>query len=100
MDCQLHRPLDSETAAMLRMVLRPVLDGATDWRGLSRALARKGYRLAFRDGRMLIVDGYSDQAISTGAAIGAPLRALAERLGRPPLRLVDDGRSAVLASRA
>lgn len=98
MTTQLHRPLDSETAAMLRIVLRPIIDDATDWPSLSGGLDRKGYHLGFRDGRMLIVDDYSGEAISTGDAIGVPLRALAQRIGRPPLRMASDGRSAVLHS--
>ncbi|EIE51819.1 hypothetical protein C357_06704 [Citreicella sp. 357] len=100
MTAHLHRPLDSETATMLRIVLRPIIDGATDWSGLTGDLDRKGYRLGFRDGRMLIVDDYSGEAISTGSAIGAPLSALSQRIGRPPLRMSGDGRSAVLHCRA
>lgn len=93
----LHRPLDSETATMLRIVLRPLLDSAADWCSLIGALSRKGYELRFRDGRMLLVDCYSNEAISTGSAIGAPLRELSQRLGRPSLKISQDGRSAVLA---
>lgn len=77
-------------------MLRPLLETAQDWQGLSAALARKGYELHFRDGRMLFVERYTGQAICTGAAIGVPLRALADRLGRPSLTMSADGRSAVL----
>ncbi|MBU2963751.1 hypothetical protein KO516_23565 [Citreicella sp. C3M06] len=96
MSSSLHRPLDTETATMLRIVLRPLLDTARDWQSLSAALALKGYELHFRDGRMLFVESYTGEAISTGAAIGVPLKTLSDRLGRPSLTMSADGRSAVL----
>ena len=45
---------DTETRLQLGRVLRPLLDAATDWAGLSATLAARGYRIAFADGRLLV----------------------------------------------
>ena len=88
--------LDCETAALLRQVLLPILEAATDWSGLAGALARKGYALTFRSGRMVIVQSETGRPLSTGRGLGMPLSVLAARLGRPALRLSRDGSSAEL----
>lgn len=95
----LPQPLDCETAALIRQVLLPIFDTAPDWQSLSRALNRKGYRVGFRQGRMVILDDATGSALCTGQDGGTPLRALAQRLGRPALKLHRDGRSAELAHR-
>lgn len=60
------------------------------------ALARKGYALTFRRGRMVIVQSETGRPLSTGRGLGMPLAVLAARLGRPALRLSRDGCSAEL----
>ena len=92
-------PLDCETAALIRQVLLPIFDAAPDWQSLSRALSRKGYSVGFRQGRMVILDDTTGSALCTGRDGGTPLRTLAQRLGRPALKLHRDGRSAELAHR-
>ncbi|MCA0962491.1 hypothetical protein [Salipiger bermudensis] len=88
--------LDCESAALLRQILLPVVEAATDWPGLAGALARKGYGLTFRRGRMVIVQNETGRPVSTGRGLGMPLAGLAARLGRPSLRLSRDGCSAEL----
>ncbi|MBR9837299.1 hypothetical protein [uncultured Salipiger sp.] len=87
---------DCETAALLRQILLPVLENAPDWRSLAGELARKGYEITFRLGRMVIVDAETGAALGTGHMLGAPLASLAARLGRPAIRLNRDGCTAEL----
>ncbi len=89
--------LDCETRAQLSRFLRPLLDAATDWAGLAAALAARGYGVAFQAGRLVVIDTMSGRAICTGSDIDCPLASLANRLGRPRLKLAADGRSAALA---
>ncbi|MCA0847149.1 hypothetical protein [Salipiger thiooxidans] len=87
---------DCETAALLRQILLPVLENAPDWRSLAGELARKGYEITFRLGRMVIVDAETGAALGTGHMLGAPLASLTARLGRPAIRLNRDGCTAEL----
>ena len=87
---------DTETRLQLTRVLRPLLDAATDWSGLSSALAARGYRVAFTDGRLVLWDTMTDEPVCLGSDIDCPLSSLVPRLGRPRLRLGRDGRSAAL----
>ncbi|SFD71477.1 hypothetical protein [Roseivivax sediminis] len=96
-DQTLPAKLDSETRVQLVRFLRPLLDSAADWPGLVRSLAARGYGLGFRDGRLIVVDKMTGQALCTGRDIDRPLAALARRLGRPRLRATADGHSAALA---
>ncbi len=88
--------LDSETAALLRMVVLPQIEAASSWGDLVMRLGDKGFGLGFRAGRMILNRLDSGAEICTGRSLGAPLRGLAARLGRPALRLSRDGRSAQL----
>ncbi|MCA0997432.1 hypothetical protein [Alloyangia pacifica] len=87
---------DCETAALLRMVVLPQIEGACSWPDLVSRLRSKGFGLGFRSGRMILSRLDSGAEVCTGRSLGAPLRALALRLGRPALRLSRDGRSAQL----
>lgn len=88
--------LDSETAALLRMVVLPQIEAASSWGDLVLRLRDKGFGLGFRAGRMILSRLDSGTEICTGRSLGAPLRGLAARLGRPALRLSRDGQSAQL----
>ncbi len=87
---------DCETAALLRMVVLPQIEGACSWPDLVSRLRSKGFGLGFRSGRMILSRLDSGAEVCTGRSLGAPLRALALRLGRPALRLSRDGQSAQL----
>ena len=95
-ESHLPRPLDSETTALLRGFLTPILEAAASWTDLRDRLACKGYGLEFRSGRMVILDAASEEPVCTGQHLGVPLRALATRLGRPTVKLCLGGASAVL----
>jgi len=95
-DTPATRPLDSETQAMLRSFLGPILETASSWRDLSARLGQKGFGLAFRDGRLMITNERGE-ALCTGRALGVPLSALAQRLGRPRLKADPSGRRGVLS---
>ena len=88
--------LDSESAALLRMVVLPQIEAASSWGDLVMRLREKGFGLGFRAGRMILNRLDSGAEICTGRSLGAPLRGLAARLGRPALRLSRDGLSARL----
>jgi hypothetical protein len=91
------KPLDSETAMLLRTVLLPHFERATSWGDLCARLASKGYAISFRGGHLVLEDD-SGKPICTGSMIGTPLSRLANRLGRPKLRTDCSGASATLQS--
>ncbi|CUJ86052.1 hypothetical protein RUE5091_00418 [Ruegeria denitrificans] len=75
--------LDCETAALLRATIRPVFDTAASWSNLTDILKDKGYRLAFRQGRLCITDRATDERICGIRFLGFEFRELVRRLGRP-----------------
>ncbi|WP_170577355.1 hypothetical protein [Ruegeria arenilitoris] len=75
--------LDCETAALLRAVIRPVFDTAASWASLTDILKDKGYRLAFRQGRLCITDRTTDQRVCGIRFLGFEYKDLVRRLGRP-----------------
>jgi hypothetical protein len=91
----LPAPLDSETNALLRLFLVPILETAPDWGTLARALAAKGYALCFREGHLVILNGLGE-ALCTGSALGVPMARIAARIGRPCVRAHRDGHSGEL----
>lgn len=93
----LPAPPDSETAALMRAFLTPVLEQATSWDGLIRDLARKGYGIAFRAGHLVLLRLDTGAAVCTGRFLGVPLRSLSERIGRPCIKVHRGGRSGSLA---
>ncbi len=74
---------DSETAALLRAILRPVFDGAADWAALMAGLRDKGYRLCMREGRLSVVDAISGVRICGLRFLGYHMTDLVRRMGRP-----------------
>lgn len=93
----LPRPLDSEALSLLRLFLSPILEGAKNWQTLSEQLARKGFRVTFRQGHMVILND-TGEGLCTGSDLGVPLARLAERIGRPRVRAHRTGRAGELAS--
>ncbi len=78
--------LDSESAMWLRATLTPIFESAQSWPGLAQALRQKGFALAFRKGRLMLLDTERGQRICTCRFLGSPLSDLAQRLGRLPIR--------------
>lgn len=88
--------LDSETACLLRSFMVPAINTAQDWRDLHAILERKGFSVAFRDGRLIFKSLDNGREICTGDFLGTPLRDLAKRLGRPSVRSSVDGHTGSL----
>lgn len=93
----LPAPPDSETAALLRGFLTPILEQARSWDELTTGLSRKGYGIAFRAGHLVLLRLDTGAAICTGRFLGVPLRALSDRLGRPCIKVHRGGLSGSLA---
>ena len=85
--------LDCETAMLLRSFLLPAIEAAGSWADLSDRLAGMGYGIAFRDGRLILRRGDTGDEVCTGHTLGAPLRDLSRRLGRPCITAAADGHS-------
>jgi len=79
-------PIDSESAALLRCWLQPLIARSSSWEALSAALARRGYALGFRDGRLCLTNRQDGTCICTMRFLGAGLTELVGRLGRPVVR--------------
>ncbi len=75
--------LDCESAALLRASIRPAFTSALSWAGLVDILQDKGYRLAFRQGRLCLTDHTTDERICGLRFLGFDLVELVHRLGRP-----------------
>ncbi|WP_170331645.1 hypothetical protein [Ruegeria arenilitoris] len=75
--------LDCETAALLRATMRPLFATAPSWASLTDILKNKGYRLAFRQGRLCVIDRATDARICGLHFLGFEFRDLVRRLGRP-----------------
>ncbi|MEX0307266.1 MAG: hypothetical protein AB3N12_07735 [Ruegeria sp.] len=75
--------LDCESAALLRAAIRPVFTSAASWAGLADILRDKGYRLAFRKGRLCITDRTTDERVCGLRFLGFELADLVRRFGRP-----------------
>jgi len=78
--------LDSETAVQLRAYLSPLFEQSESWGVLCERLSAKGFRLAVCGARLVLVELHSGQPICTTRALGQPLAALSERLGRLSVR--------------
>lgn len=90
-------PLESETQMLLRAFLLPLIETAASWGELRNALGQKGYDIALRRGRMVLIKLDTGEAICTGRALGAPFKELSTRLGRPSIKLHAGGLSADLS---
>ncbi|NOD61928.1 MULTISPECIES: hypothetical protein [unclassified Ruegeria] len=92
--------LDCETAALLRAAIRPIFVSAASWSNLADILKEKGYRLAFRQGRLCITDRTTDARVCGLRFLGLEFRELVSRLGRPIVVARGDGANGdVLAER-
>ncbi|WP_420584550.1 hypothetical protein [Ruegeria sp.] len=75
--------LDCETAALLRAAIRPAFSSAASWSSLTEILKDKGYRLAFRQGRLCVTDRDTGDRVCGLRFLGFEFRELVRRLGRP-----------------
>lgn len=79
-------PVDSETAALFRATLRPLISQSVSWPALMDTLRDKGYGLAFRGGRLFLTNLSTGARVCSLRFLGMPLRELVARLGRPIVR--------------
>jgi len=78
--------VDSETAALFRAVLRPLIVQANSWSNLLDTLGAKGYGLTFRGGRLFLTSQATGRRVCSLRFLGLPLVDLVARLGRPIVR--------------
>lgn len=78
--------VDSETAALFRAVLRPLISQSASWPALLDALHSKGYGLAFRGGRLCLTDQTTGVRVCSLRFLGLSLRDLVAQMGRPIVR--------------
>jgi hypothetical protein len=83
--------IDSESAALFRAWVCPLLARAESWSGLAATLAARGYGLAIRDGRLVLIRHDSGECLCSLRFLGTSLRELAGRLGRPMVRPLPGG---------
>lgn len=88
-------PLDSETRALMRLFLSPILERAKSWSDLSRQLSEKGYGLGFLKGH-LVIQNRDGQPVCTGSGLGVPLAQISARIGRPCIKADRSGSSGTL----
>lgn len=88
--------IDSESAALYRAWICPLLDRAESWVELADTLRSKGYALAIRQGRLVLVrcDCDCDEPLCSLRFLGTSLRELVARLGRPMVRALPGGAAA------
>ncbi|MDX2485394.1 MAG: hypothetical protein QNK42_17245, partial [Pseudodonghicola sp.] len=79
-------PIDSESATLLRCWLQPLIDSASSWADLTETLAKHEYALAFHEGRLCLTRSAGGACICSMRYLGAGLRELSARLGRPAVR--------------
>jgi len=79
-------PVDSETAALFRAALCPLISQSVSWPALMDILRDKGYGLAFRGGRLFLTNLSTGTRVCSLRFLGMPLRDLVARLGRPNVR--------------
>ena len=79
-------PVDSETAALFRASLIPVIAQSTSWAALADRLRLKGYGLAMRDGRLFLTSHQTGARVCSFRFLGLPLSDMVARLGRPIVR--------------
>ncbi len=85
--------VDSETAALFRAVLRPLIVQAISWSNLLDTLGAKGYGLTFRDGRLFLTSQATGKRVCSLRFLGLPLVDLVARLGRPIVRALPGQRA-------
>lgn len=85
--------VDSETAALFRATLCPLISQSVSWPALMDTLRDKGFGLAFRSGRLFLTNHNTGARVCSFRFLGIPLRDLVARLGRPIVRALP-GRAA------
>ncbi len=88
--------IDSETACLLRSFMVPTINSAQDWADLHTRLQRKGFSVAFRDGRLVFKSLDNGKEVCTGQFLGTPLKELVKKLGRPCVRAHANGHTGTL----
>jgi len=78
--------IDSESAALLRCWVQPIIARAASWHALDSALALHGYALVFRRGRLCLAHRQNGACICSMRYLGTSLKELSARLGRPAVR--------------
>lgn len=78
--------IDTETTVLMRSWMRPVVEQASGWPALVEALSKRGYALAFRNGRLWLTRKATGDRVCTMRHLGTSMRDLAARLGRPAVR--------------
>lgn len=78
--------IDSETAALIRAWACPLVARAESWADLITRLGSRGYALAIRNGRLVLVRSDDGSALCSLRFLGTSLRDLAARLGRPMVK--------------
>ena len=86
--------MDSESAALFRAWLCPLLERAESWVDLSERLRAKGYGLAIRRGRLVLVRCDCGEPLCSLRFLGTSLRELAGRFGRPMVRALPGAQAA------
>jgi hypothetical protein len=85
--------IDSESAALFRAWACPLLARAESWAGLAASFEARGYGLAIRDGRLVLIRRAGGECLCSLRFLGSSLRELAARLGRPMVRPLPGGGS-------
>lgn len=85
--------VDSETAALFRASLCPLITQSASWPALLDTLRTKGYGLAFREGRLFLTNFETGARVCSFRFLGLPLRALVAQLGRPIVRALPGRRA-------
>lgn len=85
--------VDSETAALFRASLCPLISRSTSWPAMMDELRTKGYGLAFRDGRLFLTSHETGRRVCSLRFLGMPLVDLVARLGRPIVRALPGQRA-------
>lgn len=79
---RIHKRLDSEMAAQLRMLLSGVFEAAQSWLELRKGLKQHGFYLRRRGLRLFLCDIHSHVEICSCRYLGFPAAVLEQRLGR------------------
>ncbi|WP_052269565.1 hypothetical protein [Leisingera sp. ANG-M6] len=79
---RIHKRLDSEMAAQLRMLLAGIFHSAQSWLELRKGLKLHGFYLRRKGLRLLLCDIHSHVEICSCRFLGFPAAVLEQRLGR------------------
>lgn len=77
---------DVESAILLRGLVLPAFEYATNWAQLVDALGSIGFGLAIKQGRLTLTDADSGTSICTARFLGKTLAEMSAKLGKPVIR--------------